>query len=198
MADEPVYYSTERRWFYRGDRKVPSAGRILNLAYPMSPWITQHGLDRGSAVHLATTMIDAGTLDWDDLDGELHPYCDAYAAFLDMNRGIKIVARERKVCHPSGRCSGKLDAVYEIVSMPWIVDIKLGGASERGMLQLCCYSKCYFPADWRRYPRALLLLGKNGRPDFRPDEKPDDHADAWEALEERYWREVENAPAKNP
>ncbi len=191
MGDQEVYYSVQRRWFYKGDRKVPSMGRILDLRFPMSRWIDPWYLERGSMVHAATVMIDAGTLDWSALDPRIVGYCAAYRRFREI-MPCRVLASEHKVCHPSGRFSGRLDRVYEIPGhgMPVVTDIKLGKADERYWLQDAGYAKAYDPVSWPGYPRALLLLGATGQPDLRFDPDPARHAAEFDELVDRYWKEV--------
>ncbi len=192
MSDQEVYFSVQRRWFYRGDRKVPSIGKILDLRFPMSKWIDPWYLERGSKIHAATAMIDTGTLDWDALDPRIVEFCRAYELFRKLTPDLRVLATERKVCHPSGRFSGRLDRVYEIPGhgMPVVADIKLGKPDERYWLQLAAYAKAYDPVSWPGYSRALLLLGKTGRPDLRFDPDPARHAAEWDVLLDLYWKEV--------
>ena len=176
MSDE-VFFDEARRWFYRGDRKVPSASQIVGRFYPIPPYVTKWHLERGSMVHSATVMIDRGTLDWKALDGRIRPFCDRYRDWRALLPGLMIVASEKKVCHPSGRFSGRLDRIFHLPGddRDTVVDIKVGGVDEKGWWVDACYAKCADPQGWRRFGRAILTLGGR-QADLRFDPDPERHA----------------------
>ena len=161
----------------------------------MSEYVQQWHLDRGSAVHAACQMIVKGTLDWEALDGRIRPFCEAFRFFVYLQPGIEVVESERKVCHPSGRFSGRLDLVLRQAGNPRLIvtDIKLGAVGERYWLQDACYAQCYAPNGYAEIDRGLLALKYNGMPDFRLDDRAAEHDAAWLALVDRYEREVEGA-----
>ncbi len=180
MSD--IYYSEQRRWYYRGDRKVPSISRILDVRWPLPPGLDPWYLVRGTMVHRATELIDKGTLDWVTLDPRILQFCMAYAKVPEIWRGIEVVASEKKMCHPSGRFSGRMDRVYRYEGGLYICDIKLGGPNERGWVQDVSYALCYAAVANERFDdlrRMILTLEKDGTPKMTVDPEPERHLGLW-------------------
>jgi hypothetical protein len=156
--------------WYRG-RPIRSVSKILERIYPMPPGLPQWYLDRGKMVHHATTLIDAGTLDWETLDDRLRPFCEAYRDFIDVVHPV-VEASELTVVHRSYSYGARLDRVYKIPgsSKPILVDIKTGTGKEKRYWLQCI--GCLMALDEDNaldYEVGLLNLDKDGKPHFDVD-----------------------------
>jgi hypothetical protein len=171
-------------WYRNGSKPIRSVSKILNRIYPMPPDLPQWYLDRGKMVHHATTLIDAGTLDWDKLDERIKPFCDAYVSFKDTAKPI-IQARELTVVHPSYAFGCRIDAVYEIPGMVLLVitDLKCGmGREDRYWLQVAAGVCALDEANSEKYDIALLNLEKTGRPHFTVAPHPGSWQNRWRQI----------------
>ena len=100
-------------WVNYHGKSIRSISKILNVIYPMPPDLDPWYLERGKMVHHATTLIDAGTLDWGALDERIKPFCDAYQSFIDTSKVI-VEASELTVVHPSYKYGARLDRIYTL------------------------------------------------------------------------------------
>lgn len=194
MNEEPIYYVPEMHWFYRGGKyegKIPSAGTILNHFYPMRP-VPQFYLDRGSVVHDLCHKMDLGVDVTPITPPDFMLFIVAYSTFRAEYRW-KMLAAEKKCCHPSGRFSGKLDRVFDRgPGLPqMIADLKLGNnIQERYWLANVCYAMSYDPEHWDQYERGIVCLRKDGIPEVLNDPSPAEHAVRWMSLVDEWWNTV--------
>lgn len=125
-------------------------------------WFTGLGRDRGTALHLATQLIDEGDLDRSSLDPFIVGGVAAYERFL-AEMGPVILTTEEPVEHAAYRYCGTLDRrillPYAGDGMrPTVLDIKRGGPASWHPIQLAAYAHC-FPGP---LARANLYLSETG------------------------------------
>lgn len=131
----------------------------------------QFAMDRGTAVHLATALDDAGDLDEATVDPvNVAPYLTSYRLWRDLQRP-KIVAREMKVVHELLGYEGRLDGVYEFERV-WIVDLKAGQPTDWHPYQTALYALAWQAQHGGATPcRAALYLSDESKPAaWRPHE----------------------------
>ena len=131
---------------------------------------------RGRAVHLATELLDAGTLDWSSVDDALIPFLNAYENCLKEWNLVPDV-REQIVYHPYCFFAGTLDGVYRMSPHGRIlVDIKTGDAiPPHAKYQTAAYADAWGSTHGgERLLRGVILLRENGSHDFKTFTDPDD------------------------
>lgn len=99
---------------------------------------SEDAMTRGTYVHTACEMIDKGTLDWENLDPVLRPYCDAYIEFL-RDTQPEIVLSEERMEHSVFQYTGKPDRVIQFRGRMIVVDIKSGTPVPGNWLQVAAY-----------------------------------------------------------
>lgn len=80
----------------------------------------------GTAVHLATELLDQGRLDMSSVDAALLPYLDAWRQFCS-DHGAEWTHIEARLYHPALRYAGTVDRMGVVDGVPSIVDIKTSG-----------------------------------------------------------------------
>jgi hypothetical protein len=179
-------FSDGGRWYKHDGKWIRSVSKILERVYPM-PQIDPWYLERGKMVHHATTLIDAGTLAWEELDERLKPFCEAYKSFIETVHPI-IEASELTVVHPSYSFGARLDRVFGLPGQEWlvVVDIKVGmGKEERYWLQVAGCAIALDEGNVKDYDLALLNLDSKGHPHLTVAEDPGTWIAKWrKVLEE--------------
>ena len=168
-------------WYSYHGRPVRSISKILNVIYPLPPDLDPWYLERGKMVHHATTLIDAGTLDWDMLDPRIKPFCAAYQSFLDTSKVI-VEASELTVVHPSYKYGARLDRIYSLPGggKPVVVDIKTGtGKEDRYWLQVAGCAMAFNEAEAPLFDLALLNLDNKGNPHLTFADDPGTWLERW-------------------
>jgi hypothetical protein len=97
---------------------------------------------RGTYVHTMTTMIDADTLDVDELDPALKPYADGYNLFRRQCQP-KVLVSERIVYSARHQYAGRLDRIFIIGGKAALVDVKSGVCDDVVGVQLAGYEIAY-------------------------------------------------------
>lgn len=69
-------------------------------------------LQRGSAIHKATALLDKGTLDWSKLDDRILPYVRAYERFR-KEMGGTVIATELQIENKALGYVGTLDVIIK-------------------------------------------------------------------------------------
>lgn len=119
---------------------VPGVTGILKEAGLIDDrWFDEYSRERGTLVHRATAMWDAGTLDVEALDPVLAPYVRAWSQFK-MDSGFTSDLIEHIVYNPIHRYAGTLDRRGYLDSQATIVDIKTGVAQPWAALQTAAYA----------------------------------------------------------
>ena len=130
---------------------------------------------RGRAVHLATQLLDAGTLDWSSVDDALIPFLNAYENCL-KEWGLVPEVREQVVYHPFCLYCGTLDGVYRARYGRVLVDIKTGEAiPPHAKYQTAAYADAWEATHGgEQLLRGVILLRENGTHDYKTFSDPDD------------------------
>lgn len=125
LADQLHFDEAEHVYTMAGKR-LPSVTQILApiIDYSGVPaHILAAAANRGVAVHKATELYDADTLDWTTVSDEILPYLEAWINFRTES-GIELVAREVRTYHPGLQYAGTIDVVGRIRGKLCIADIK--------------------------------------------------------------------------
>ena len=134
---------------------LPSVTQIMTeigliKPYTGDPWYGE----RGSAIHAATELIDAGTLDWDTVDGRIEGYLTAYHKFKDEQPFSDWDHSEVAMVHPTYRYAGRPDRFLPLV------DIKSGAGD---VIQLAAYGELLRANGFDPGREAFMLkLNENG------------------------------------
>lgn len=119
---------------YRVDGQIlPSVTQVMQTMglvrpYTGDPWYGE----RGTAIHKACELHDAGTLDFDSLDPRIVGFVEAYVKFMGES-GMEFEYIESRFHHPSYRFCGCIDRAVPLV------DLK--STSSACELQLVLYSE---------------------------------------------------------
>ena len=184
--------------YWDGAREVPRVSRILEE--------TGHGFrgprgsdwhkEKGTLVHRATALYDAGTLDWDSLDATIRPYVEAWKKFKS-DTGCKCIAVETILYSEDLDYAGTADRVCvlpKVSGREMILDIKSGGKTKDHRLQLGAYTAAWADAALPRVSSANVYLKPSGKYSltlFSPEETAANVAD-WLAVLAEYRRQEED------
>jgi hypothetical protein len=177
----PYTFGDGALWCNYHGRPIRSISKILNVIYPLPPDLPAWYLERGKMVHHATTLIDAGTLDWSALDERIKPFCDAYLSFIETARPV-VEASELTVVHPSYAYGARLDRVYRMPGQARLIvaDIKTGvGKEDRYWLQVAGCAMALDEVGVADYDLALVNLDNKGKPHFTCAEDPGTWVERW-------------------
>lgn len=142
---------------------VPSVTTILqDVGLIDTSWFTPESRQRGSYVHRATELYDAGSLDESTVDPIVRPYLDGWIAFcVEVIRqvgALVILAREEQVWHPAYGYAGIVDADIK----GWgLVDIKTGDPAPWHPMQTAAYWRALRPFDPNKR-RGCVYLRDDG------------------------------------
>jgi hypothetical protein len=89
-------------------------------------------LERGSAIHAATHLIDRGELDWSTVDPRIEPFLEAYMRFKEDHMPYGWEHAEESLHHPTYRYCGTPDRFLPLY------DLKSG---QGDTIQLEAYSE---------------------------------------------------------
>lgn len=120
-ADSHIYTDTT------SGETLPSVTQILgSVGLIDSRWYTDESRERGTEVHEAIHLINAGILDYSDYRHlDIYGYLEAYRRFVAQS-GFEVRASERVVWHESMRYAGKIDHYGILNSAGVIIDFKTG------------------------------------------------------------------------
>jgi len=112
---------------YRLDgRVIPGATSVMSTGGLVDDtWFTEHGRDRGSAVHKTTEIYDKGEMDSYDFDPVVFPFLDAYKSFLS-DTGFEVKEIELVIHSKSLMVGTTLDRVGFLYCQRSIIDLKTG------------------------------------------------------------------------
>jgi hypothetical protein len=161
-------------WVSRNGKPIRSVSKILERIWPMPAGLPAWYLERGKAVHHATTLIDKGTLDAETVDERIIPFLSAYEAFISSAHPV-VELSEETVVHKSYSYGGRLDRLYRFPGQKKLilVDIKTGtGTEPRYRIQCALLALALDEDNVDRYELALLNLDKDGKPHFSIDDDP--------------------------
>lgn len=138
---------------------------------------------RGRAVHLATELLDNGTLDWSTVADQYIPYTEAYGKFkADVRPEIKDIEAIR-YSEQYGLC-GRIDRLLYIHERLSLLDLKTGTSPEWAGLQLAGYGLL----EGMTLPRYSLELSSMGRYSLIKHDDPSDYNTFIGALAVTHWK----------
>lgn len=151
-----------------GGRRLPSVTTILRAeGFIDSTWFTEYARDRGTKVHQAIALFDAGELDEGLLDPVLAPYLDAWRRFLS-DAQVTIDASEVQLASPIYGFAGTIDKLAVVGGARAILDIKTSRSPARWWgLQLAGYHILQGEVGLRRYSVQLLDDGSYRMQEYR-------------------------------
>jgi len=154
LTFDPIKH--EYKW---NDEVVYSCTQYLNMAGLVDArWFTEESRNRGTAVHVATELLDKGRLDESTLHPLIKPYVEAYKLFL-VESGFKCDLIEHRVFYAPMRVAGTLDRTGSFNKKKVLIDIKTGTPSAWAKLQTAFYEDC-LPERHERYVLQLKATGK--------------------------------------
>ena len=126
-----VNFTEEGHVYEVQGQRVPSVTQLLTDMGLVKPYLgdSWYGL-RGTAVHRATELMDAGTLDPSSVDPAIAGFLDAYAKFR-AETNMEWEHTEKRIYHSVYRFAGCVDRAVPVV------DIKSGATACE--LQLSAY-----------------------------------------------------------
>ena len=154
LTFDPIKH--EYKW---NDEVVYSCTQYLNMAGLVDArWFTEESRKRGTAVHVATELLDEGRLEESMLHPLIRPYVEAYKLFL-VESGFKCELIEQMVFDEERRVSGTLDRTGTMSNKDVLIDIKTGTPSAWSKLQTAFYESV-LPKRYERYVLQLKATGK--------------------------------------
>ena len=123
--DDLVFYEKGHIYMLDGER-IPCVSDLCRFIHKeiykdAPPWQLEAAADRGTAVHLATEMLDkTGTAEISD---DYAPYLRAYAAFL-REHDVKWELVEHSNYHPVHGYAGTIDRYGTVDGIWTLVDLK--------------------------------------------------------------------------
>lgn len=140
--------------------ELPRVTEILKEAGLIdTTWMTEHGRERGTAVHLACQYYDEGTLDYGSITPEIEGYLRAYDAWKQAAgvEGFEWIECPQQ--DPRGLYRGTPDRILS--TRPRVIwDLKSGGYLPCVSLQLAAYVNMM--KDPWSYDRNALYLSSDG------------------------------------
>lgn len=120
---------------------TPSVTHVIRAAGAIDTrWSNQEALDRGTAVHAATAMLDNGlTIKDGTLDPTVAPYVRGWLKFKLASR-VKILAVEKSVTHKVHGYIGTLDRLVILNKKRGVIDLKTGVPAPWHAIQLAAYA----------------------------------------------------------
>jgi len=111
-------------------------------------WYTEYACDRGTAVHSATALHDAGQLDESSDWGDevAHGRLEGWKRFVS-ECSVKILRSEFEVTHPTLNYVGHADRLITLDERPWVIDIKPATPERWHGLQLAAYQRAIQDSD---------------------------------------------------
>ncbi len=138
----------------------------------IDPETLEYARQRGTAVHQATNLDDAGTLDPETVDPAVTPYLEAWRRFRS-DTNLEILESEKTVWSTRHRYAGTLDRIARIHGCLWVLDIKTGILGRSVGLQLAAYAATQGTGIQKR---AAVQLRPGEIPSYRLIQYKD-HAD---------------------
>lgn len=140
-------------------------------------FLTEHGADRGTAVHETIDLDIRGDLDEDSIHPEVAPYLESFRRWRRESDGIVVLESEIELRHPVFGFMGHPDLIAKTPKLPrLIVDYKSGTAVRWHPLQTAGYALLdAFVTGAATAARAALYLHANGNAGtfVRHDERRD-------------------------
>jgi hypothetical protein len=141
--------------------------------------VLERARQRGSAVHKACELDDAGCLDEATVDARIVPYVEAWRKFR-REFGFRVQFAERPLYHAVHGYAGTPDCAIELAcGLPAIVDRKTGLPGPAAALQTAAYAELayWLDAPPRQVRRFALRMLPNGRYQMHEYTNPGDFRD---------------------
>lgn len=128
-------------------------------------WMTPEGAKRGTYVHEATALDDAGTLDPTYFHEEVSPRVDSWRRFK-AETGLVVAAIELEVVHAPLGYAGRLDRIVRFPGddRPTVIDLKNGSQAKWHRIQTALYALAWCAQTGQPTPhRGAVYLHPDGR-----------------------------------
>ena len=156
-----IRFDPDSHTYWLGSVRVPSVTQILGVITDFSmvdPEVLAYKAQLGTAVHLATELYDAGTLDPASIDPVVEPYLDAWVRFLSET-GFEVDAIEQRVFHPAHIYAGTLDRTGRLDGRTAVLDIKTSAALMPSVgPQLAAYQEALAAGEQKTRPERRLAV----------------------------------------
>ena len=150
-------FDEETHTYYLGDTILPSVTQILEdvgLIDSSKYSKLEFYLERGSAIHGATDLIDKNQLDRDSLDDRIVGHVSAYEKFK-KETGFEVKASELALYSKTYKYAGTMDKVGILYGKESIIDLKTNSVPNWGGIQLSGYNELFPGRAFNRYGLAL-------------------------------------------
>lgn len=172
---------------------IPSVTTILGRFFPV--WAADAARDRGTDIHNAIELIEAGNLDEASIADDIAPYLAAYSVFRSEHMDWQIADTEIIVAHPGLQFAGAIDAVFRTPKGLAVVDYKSGLPMLSHSLQTAAYRLALkewagFVSPGERIDRFCVYLKDDGTYDIREHYHHEADSRAFSQLRDVYaWTE---------
>lgn len=163
--------------------RVPSVTEVLRLTglddwSGIDPDVLAAAAERGTIVHQACELVDAGDLDLESLDDAVRGYVDAYRLWK-RESGWQVDQVELALVSRRGRYAGRLDRICRIPGRQWpaLVDLKTGVETAATPLQTAGYADLYTEHHGGTVSRHALYLRADGSYRLVDHQDPHDRHD---------------------
>lgn len=150
---------------------VPSVTQVLERSgladySSIDPDVLKRAQERGTAVHLACELYDAGNPLAESVGPKIVPYLDAWKRFRAESRAV-VLRSEHLVYHPRWRYAGTLDRVVLLNGRVTVLDLKTAAGIEPWVeLQTAAYLHAWNEEtenpQLRSWSHAAIRLRKDG------------------------------------
>lgn len=178
-------FKSETHQYFIDGVEIYSNTQILKLAGLIDDrWYTDHGKDRGHAVHLGCQLLDEESLDWASLDLEIEPYVIAYERFKRESGFIPDIIEVPFYNYPH-RYGTTIDRTGPMNGRKILLELKSGAVEPWCALQLALQNEC-LP---QRLPKFALQLKSDGTYQLHEFKDPNDRNVALAAVAIVHWKE---------
>ena len=176
-VSDALTFDPEKHEYSVNGKILPSVTEVIRSAglvdfSKVPPETLRMAQERGTAVHAACHLYDAGTLDYASLDAVIWPYLEAWDKFV-RQADVVIDMAEHAVWSKHGY-AGTFDRLATMAGKPVILDIKTSEIiSQATGVQLSAYLKAAEETGCigmvaKKYQRFAVHLYDNGKYELEP------------------------------
>jgi len=142
----PIEFDPEEHAYTLHGERLPSVTEVIRLLYDFNPTDSvalEQNRHFGTAVHMATSFHDQGTLEEDTVSKPVAEFLTSWRAFVRDSQ-VEFIEIERPVYHRKLMYAGTPDRVARIEGKVWVLDLKTGATLHpASAIQLSAYLQAY-------------------------------------------------------